>query len=100
MYKAKNEEVDATAAIENTILTALGDGVGSCWLGAIDREHLRTIFEIPLKYKIDFVLALGYPAELPVVEEAKDSIKYRKDEQGVLHIPKRKLRYIVHYNWF
>ena len=33
-------------------------------------------------------------------EEAKDSIKYRKDEQGVLHVSKRKLRYIIHYNWF
>ncbi len=71
-----NGEVDAAGAIENMILSALGDGVGSCWLGAIDREHLRTILELPLKDKIDFVSALGYPAESPVVKEAKDSTKY------------------------
>jgi nitroreductase len=98
--KPQNGEVDAAAAIENMILTALEDGVGSCWLGSIDREQLRTMFDIPQKYRIDSVLALGYPDESPVVEEAKDSIKYWKDDQGVLHVPKRKLSDIVHYNQF
>ncbi len=98
--KPKNGEVDTAAAIENMILTALEDGVGSCWLGSIDREQLRTMFDIPQKYRIDSVLALGYPDESPVVEEAKDSIKYWKDDQGVLHVPKRKLTDIVHYNRF
>ncbi|UCE05236.1 MAG: nitroreductase family protein [bacterium] len=98
--KPKNGEVDAAAAIENMILTSLADGVGSCWLGSIDRDQLRTIFEIPQSYKIDSVLALGYPDESPVIEEVKDMITYWKDENGVLHVPKRKLSAIVHYNRF
>lgn len=98
--KSGNGSVDAAAAIENMILTALEEGVGSCWLGSIDRNQLRSVFDIPQHYQIDSVLALGYPDESPVVEEAKDSIKYWKDDQGVLHVPKRKLSDIVHYNRF
>ncbi len=98
MIKSGNGSVDAAAAIENMILTALDEGVGSCWLGSIDRNQLRSIFGIPQHYQIDSVLALGYPDEAPVVEELKDSVKYWKDEQGVLHVPKRKLSDIVHYN--
>jgi len=93
-------EVDAAAAIENMILTALEAGVGSCWLGAIDRDELRKLFRVPESYRIDSVLALGYPDEAPVIEEATDSIRYWKDQQGVLHVPKRKLSEIVHYNQF
>ncbi|MDZ7332354.1 MAG: nitroreductase family protein [candidate division KSB1 bacterium] len=98
--KSGNGSVDAAAAIENMILTALEENVGSCWLGSIDRNQLRSVFDIPQHYQIDSVVALGYPDESPVVEEVKDSIKYWKDDQGVLHVPKRRLSDIVHYNRF
>lgn len=83
--KSGNGSVDAAAAIENIILAALDEGVGSCWLGSIDRNQLRSIFKIPQHYQIDSVLALGYPDEAPVVEDAKDSIKYWKDEPDPRH---------------
>ena len=98
--KSQNGEVDAAAAIENMILVALEQGVGSCWVGAIDRDRLRAMFKIPKIYQIDSVLALGYPDESPELEDAEDSIKYWKDEQGVLHVPKRKISDIIHYNSF
>ena len=98
--KPRHGEVDAAAAIENMILTALDDGIGSCWMGAIDREQLRTMLSIPPKYDIDSVLALGYPDESPVIEDMENSIRYWKDEKGVLHVPKRKLDDITHYNQF
>jgi nitroreductase len=98
--KTKHGEVDAAAAIENMILTALDDGIGSCWMGAIDRDQLRTMLNIPPKYDIDSVLSLGYPDESPVIEDMENSIKYWKDNQGVLHVPKRKLEDIIHYNQF
>ncbi len=98
--RPQHGEVDAAAAIENMILTALGEGVGSCWLGAIDRDQLRALFNIPAKYQINAVLALGYPAESPVLEDMVDSVKYWKDEQGTLHVPKRKISEIIHFNQF
>ncbi len=91
-------ERDAAASIENIILAALEDGIGSCWLGSIEREALRGILNIPGRCEIDSVVALGYPNESPVVEEMKDSIKYWKDDKNVLHVPKRRLQDILHWN--
>jgi len=43
-------------------------------------------------------VALGYPAEKPVLEEGEG--KYWRDEKGTLHVPKRPLEKILHWNKF
>ncbi len=99
--KKKNSgscERDAAAAIENMILVALEEGIGSCWMGAIDLSKLRSILELPEHVNIDSVLALGYSDESPEIEDIKDSVKYWKDEAGILHVPKRRLEDILFYN--
>lgn len=94
-------KVDAAAAIENILLAAQGKGIGSCWLGAINRDELREILKIPDKYDIDSVVALGYPDEQPVMEDCKgESIEYYLDDEDVLHVPKRPLPSITHINKF
>jgi len=98
--REKGYEYDVGAAAQNIILGALSKGIGSCWLISINRERLREVLKIPDNYLIDSVLALGYPAEEPVIEDFKGSIKYWKDEAGVLHVPKRKLEDILHINLF
>jgi len=98
--REKGYEYDVGAAAENIIIGGLTQGVGSCWLISIDREKLKEILDIPEKYSIDSVLALGYPAESPVAEELQDSVKYWKDESGTLHVPKRQLEKVVHLNHF
>jgi len=98
--REKMFEYDVGAAVENMIVSALAEGIGSCWLLSIDRERLKTILGVPEGYRIDCVLALGYPAEDPVTEELKDSQKYWKDGQGRLHVPKRTLRSVLHVNRF
>ena len=81
---------DAGAAIMSILLEAQSHGIGSCWIGSIKREKL-----------IDSVIALGYPAEESVAEEmTDDSIKYYKDEQKILHVPKRSMDRILHINGF
>ena len=94
----KYGEKDAAAAIENMILTALEKGIGSCWIGSIERGRLRQVLKVPKEYKIDSVLALGYPDEKSVVEKFKGSIKYWKDSSGLFHVPKRNLTSILHHN--
>jgi nitroreductase len=98
--REKGHEYDVGAAMENMILTALGEGVGSCWLISVDRPKVIELFNIPEPYKVDCVLALGYPAEHPKVEELKDSCRYWKDAGGQFHVPKRKLESVVHFNRF
>jgi nitroreductase len=93
--------VDAAAAIENILLAAWGKGVGSCWLGALAREKIFQILGIDEKYIIDSVVALGKPAEKPVMEDAAtDDTKYYLDKNDVLHVPKRPLNRVLHFNKF
>ncbi|MBW2646029.1 MAG: nitroreductase family protein, partial [Deltaproteobacteria bacterium] len=88
---------DVGAAAENIILTALEEGIGSCWLRSVDRKKVCDMFQLPEHIEVDSVLALGYPGESPVMVEMTDSIKYwRKD--GVHYVPKRRLDDIVHVN--
>lgn len=96
--KRKGFEHDVGMAVENIILTALEEEVGSCCFGAVDREKLRKGLHIPQKYLIDLVIALGYPNESSVLEPFENSVKYWKDKKGVLHVPKRKLKDILHRN--
>jgi nitroreductase len=98
--REKMFEYDVGAAMENMILAALAEGVGSCWLLSIDRDKLRAILGVPDPYRIDSVLALGYPAEDPAAEVMADSCRYWKDEAGRLHVPKRPLASVIHRNGF
>lgn len=98
--REKGFEWDSGAAIENMILAAWEKGVGSCWIISVDKVHVQTLLNIPEPFKVDSVLALGYPAESPVTEDLKDSVEYWKDEKGCLHVPKRKLTDVIHFNEF
>ena len=98
--REKMFEYDVGAAMENMILAALAEGVGSCWLLSIDRDKLRAALGVPDEYRIDSVLALGYPAEEPAAEVMGDSCKYWKDAGGRLHVPKRALATVLHVNTF
>ncbi len=98
--REKMFEYDVGAAMENMILAALAEGVGSCWVLSIDRDTLRTILDVPDHYRIDSVLALGYPAEDPTTEVMSDSFRYWKDAEGRLHVPKRALATVAHLNKF
>jgi len=91
---------DVGAAMENIILVTLEEGIGSCPLASVDRDKLRKILNIPGDYEIPLVLALGYPAESPVEELFDGSVKYWKGEDGVLHVPKKKLEKVLHWNTF
>ncbi len=90
---------DASIAAMSISLVAYDEGLGSCILGSVDREKLRKILKVPDGLAIALVVALGYPAENPVVEPVKDgATNYWLDENGVLHVPKRDLKYIIRWN--
>jgi len=91
-------ERDVGAAVENILLAALEDGIGSCWMGPINKKRLREISNLPHFLAIDSVIALGYSAESPVMEKMTDSVKYWKNGSGTLHVPKRELKNILHRN--
>ncbi len=100
LSKKKKGEVDAAAAIQNILLAAWGEGIGSCWLGSINRKMIKKLLYIPHNLEVNSVIALGYPNEFPILEESHGSIRYWKDKERRLHVPKRKLEDILHINGY
>ena len=93
---------DIGASAENINLAAEEEGIGCCWIGTLKREQIAKILEIPGNFSIELVMALGYPSEKPIYEDVRknSSIKYYKDSSKTLHVPKRKLKDIIHINHF
>ena len=87
-------DYDIGAAVENILLGAVSFGLGSCWMGSIKGDKIRTLLEIPTNYEIKHVISLGYPDETSVVEPFEGSFKYWK-EGNEMHVPKRKLEEIL-----
>lgn len=71
--------------------------MGGCIIGTVKREELRKALDIPSRYEILIVLALGKPKETVVIELVGPAgdIKYWRDNQGVHHVPKRSLDSII-----
>ena len=85
---------DVGAAVQNIILAAWEQGIGSCWMQAINRSKIKAILNTSKDYQLDSIISLGYQAESPVVEEFRGSVKYWKDKKGTLHVPKRNISQI------
>ena len=109
---SKNFGCDHGIASQSMLLGAREKGLAGCMLGAINRKKLRKILNIPPKYKILLVLAIGKPKEKVVIKtvasdsdsprisdmgtsDMVDKIKYWRDSRGVHHVPKRKLSDII-----
>jgi nitroreductase len=90
---------DSGAAIENMILAALSKGIGTCWIGSLNRESISELLNIPKEYNVDSVLALGYPDEQPQEVVFTDSVKYYK-KNGTLFVPKKTFDETFHHNKF
>ena len=92
-----NAGCDHGIAAQTIMLAAREKGLGGCMLGSINRKTLRSSLDIPSQLKILLVLALGKPKEQVVLEtiDPNDSIKYWRDDEGIHHVPKRKLEDII-----
>jgi nitroreductase len=90
---------DAGIAAMSISMVAYDEGLGSCILGAVNREKLKEILKVPASLDVVLVVALGYPAESPVADKVKNGdVKYWLDENRVLHVPKRSLDEVVKWN--
>ncbi len=93
--------INVGIAAEAIVLTALEQGIGSCMMGAIERERIKGILSVPNIYNLPLVIALGYPKEKPVADKPnKGDLFYWIDEKDRLHVPKRPLEEVMHKNRF
>lgn len=92
--------VDVGLAAENIMLAALEQGLGCCPILMFNEADIKMLLEIPDSCDVALVIAMGYPDESPVTEEAKDNTNIYVDAKSVRHVPKRKLADIIHHDKF
>ncbi len=54
---------NSAAVVQNMLLAAHAQGLGSCWIGAFEEEAIKRMFEIPDDVVVQAIVPLGYPDE-------------------------------------
>jgi nitroreductase len=90
-------DYDAGIAAQSILLGATEKGLGGCMIANIRKEGLRKALDIPSRYEILLVLALGKPREKVVIEAVglDGNTRYWRDSEEVHHVPKRPLDEII-----
>lgn len=70
---------DVAVAIENLMLLATSEGLGSCWVGAFDEKRVSEILQLPKNERPIVILPLGFPAEDPKAPEREKVEKLIKE---------------------
>ena len=55
--------VDVSLAVENMILTAQGEGLGTCCVGSFDEKEVHQTVKAPDNFEVLLLLAVGHPKE-------------------------------------
>ena len=66
-------------------------------IGSARRQALRHDLDIPDRYQILLIIALGKPVEIVITEphQPGNDIRYYRDENGTHHVPKRELEELI-----
>lgn len=80
--RADGEEywkVDVAIALQNLVMAARAEGLGTCWIGAFDEKAVKSALGIPKEIRVLAMTPLGVPAE------EKGSITERKSFEKIFH---------------
>ncbi len=94
---SKNFGCDHGIAAQSILLGAAEKGLGGCMIGSIRRDELVAALNVPARYEVLLVIALGVPKEtvrLIAVSE-NGSIQYYRDADCAHYVPKRSLAEII-----
>jgi nitroreductase len=56
-------EIDGARAVQNMELAGWNEGVGTCWIGNMERERIKELLAIPQQLHLLTILPFGYPVE-------------------------------------
>jgi nitroreductase len=90
-------DFDNGIAAQSILLGAVEKGLGGCMIGSIQRAKLREQLNLPERYEILLVIALGKPVETVILDVVKPDgdVKYWRDSEGRHYVPKRSLEEII-----
>ena len=63
--------VDAAIMLDHITLAAYEKGLGTCWIGAFDKERIESLLGVPSNRSVAICLTLGYPDESPTPRSRK-----------------------------
>jgi len=88
---SKSFGVDSGIAAQSILLGATETGLGGCMIASAQKDRLRQALDIPPRYEILLVIALGKPRETVVINNVGPGgdIEYWRDGEGIHHVPKR-----------
>lgn len=93
---SKVYNVDPGITAQTILLGAAEKGLGGCMIASLRKEQLIATLELPDRYDIQMVIALGKPKEEVVLENMDNGdVKYYRDENQVHHVPKRSFEEII-----
>jgi nitroreductase len=93
---SENFGVDHGIAAQSIMLGATEAGLGGCVIASIKYETLRAELNIPDRFVILLVLALGKPVEKVVIDSIiEGDVKYWRDNEKIHHVPQRSLRELI-----
>lgn len=64
-------KISTTIALQNMVIAAWAQGIGSCWIGAFNEEKVRRLLEIPEKWNVVALIPFGYPSKIPSPKRKK-----------------------------
>jgi nitroreductase len=82
---------DAGRAIQNMMLAAWADGVGSCIAALHDKDRARDILDVPAELGVEYAISFGYPDP-----DAPATIEGRPREEVLAQLGRRPLEQILH----
>jgi len=75
-------KVDVAIAMQNLILVAWAEGLGTCWIAAFNEKEAKRVLGVPENARVVAMTPLGYPAEKkePVTDRLplKEIVRYEK----------------------
>lgn len=88
---------DHGIASQTIMLGAAEMGLGGCILGTVNRKKLAEVLDLPGRFEVLLVLALGVPAEEVLIEPlpSDGKIEYWRGTDGRHHVPKRSLDELI-----
>ncbi len=95
---AENCLCDDGLQAQAILLGAVEKNYGGCMIKAFKNDKLRSILNLPDALKIMYVIALGKPKEVIVLDDMSSggSYKYWREPDGTHHVPKRKIDELIY----
>ena len=76
--------VDVTIAMQNMVLAATSEGLGTCWIGSFDEGSVKEALGVPEHMAVVAMMSLGYPRKKSDLSALLAGSKNRKKMEDIV----------------